>query len=78
MKDHEDYSAFPFVYSENEFAIQGLTKLEYAAIHIAAGVAASEPGLYSDHVARMSIAIAKQIFKQIENDNTPTLPDSEF
>lgn len=77
---NENKNAMPGVYNsfDKAFKPDGLTKLEYAAIHIAAGVAASEPGLYSDHVARMSIAIAKQIFKQIENDNTPTLPDTEL
>lgn len=65
-------------YGENDYAEDGLSKLEYAAIHIATGVAASEPGLYSDHVARMSIAIAKQILKQLEDDNTPVVSDTEL
>ena len=77
MKNHEDYSAFPMVYSENEFAIQGLTKLEYAAIHIAAGLIASRDWAI-ESVPGYAISTAKQIFKQIEDDNTVALPDSEL
>lgn len=71
-------NAFPMSYFEDNFGTDGLRKLEYAAIHIAAGVAASEPGLYSDHVARMAIAIAKQIFKQLEDDSTTSASDPEL
>ncbi len=71
-------NTMPMAYGESDIGTDGLTKLEYAAIHIAAGISASEPGLYSDHVARMSIAVAKQIFKQLEDDSTPANPDTEL
>jgi len=75
---NKNKNAMPMSYFGNNFGTDGLSKLEYAVIHIAAGVAASEPGLYCDHVARVSIAIAEQIFKQLEDDNTPVVSDTEL
>ncbi len=73
---NENKNAMPMSYSEGDLGTDGLSKLEYAAIHIAAGLSASESELYSDHVARMAISIARQIFEQLEDDSTVPASDS--
>lgn len=75
---NENKNAMPMSYFEGNFGTDGLSKLEYAAIHIAVDVAASEKFLYADDAARMAIAIAKQIFKQLEDDSNSTAPDTKF
>jgi len=76
---NENKNAMPGVYNsfDKAFKPDGLTKLEYAAIHIAAGLIASRDWAI-ESVPKYAISTAKQIFKQIEDDNTTALPDSEL
>ena len=74
---NEYKNAMPMSYSKGDFGTDGLTKLEYAAIHIAAGLIASREWAI-ESVPKYAISTAKQIFKQIEDDNNPTLPDTEL
>jgi len=74
---NENKNAIPLAYGENDFYDKGLTKLEYAVIHIAAGIAAAD-ATEPNYVANHAIAIAKQIFKQLEDDSTSAAPDTEL
>lgn len=74
---NENKQAMPMAYGENDFAADGLSKLEYAAIHIAAGLIASRDWAI-ESVPGYAISTAKQIFQQLEDDNTATVPDTEL
>ena len=76
---NENNNAMPGVYNsfDKAFKPDGLTKLEYAAIHIATGLIASRDWAI-ENVPKYAISTAKQIFEQIEDDSTSTLPGSEL
>lgn len=48
----------------------GLTKLEYAAIHIRAGHAASGVDMSSQEAIELSVLNAKELFNQLDKETT--------
>lgn len=70
MAKNENNLAFPVADSKGEClnGSEGLTKLEYAAIKILSGINASPFDMQEPEKVKRSIEMAKELFKQLEND----------